>query len=153
MRLMKKTPAVVAWLATQLGDYPFSQTGGLTTSLNPGFALENQTRPTYPALGSSGSGIVVHELAHQWFGDSVAVESWRDIWLNEGSATFMEVRYDETHGGQDAQAWLESVVELLRRRRPVLAPGRLRPGSAQHLRLAGLPARGDDDAGAAPPGG
>ena len=74
MRLMKKTPAVVAGLEKDLGDYPFSVVGGITTGLNPGFALENQTRPTYPAVGGSATSLIVHELAHQWFGDDIAVE-------------------------------------------------------------------------------
>ena len=110
MDLMRRTPALVAWLQGVLGPYPFSTVGGVTTSLNAGFALENQTRPTYPYLGGGAGAVatVVHELAHQWLGDSVAVSAWRDIWLNEGAATYAEWLYDETHGGQTVAHRLRS---------------------------------------------
>jgi aminopeptidase N len=106
MRMLRRSPEFVRWLQSQLGPYPFSITGGVVTGLNPGFSLENQTRPTYPGLGRGSTSLMVHELAHQWLGDSVAVRNWRDIWLNEGAATFMQVRYAETHGRQSGHAWL-----------------------------------------------
>ena len=111
MRWLRRSPGITAWLESELGDYPFESTGGLVTSLNPGFALENQTRPTYPFVGGGARWLLVHELAHQWFGDSVAVEGWRDVWLNEGFATYLEVRYAETHGGPSGNAWLRRAYE------------------------------------------
>jgi len=103
-RLLRKSPGIVHWLETQFGPYPFESTGGVVTSLFTGFALENQSRPTYPFLGvgHEAHSVVVHELAHQWFGDQVSVRRWRDIWLNEGFATWAEWRFDETHGGPTA---------------------------------------------------
>ena len=107
MDLLRRSPSIVRWLQGQLRTaYPFGSTGGLVTSLDPGFALENQTRPTYPAGMADAVTTEVHELAHQWFGDSVSVAGWSDTWLNEGAATFMEVRWAETHGGPPARAWL-----------------------------------------------
>ena len=66
------------------------------------FALETQTRPVYSkdffTDSVSGDSVVVHEIAHQWFGDSVALAAWQHIWLNEGFATYAEWLWSEDQG-------------------------------------------------------
>jgi aminopeptidase N len=105
---LDRAPEILTFLSGQFGRYPFRDAGGIVDS-EPGigYALENQTRPIYARefFGQPGSGdsVVVHELAHQWFGDSVSVATWRDIWLNEGFAQYAEWLWSEHEGTGTAQ--------------------------------------------------
>ena len=99
---------VLDFLAGMFGDYPFSSSGGIVDQLlELGFALENQTRPIYSqgffTDSESAISVIVHELAHQWYGDSLALKRWKDIWLNEGFATYAEWLWSEDQGADTAQ--------------------------------------------------
>jgi aminopeptidase N len=104
---IERTSEVIDWASTLFGPYPFEARGGVAGPVGGiGFALENQTRPVYgPGFWRRGSNlyVVVHELAHQWFGDSVSVAAWRNIWLNEGFATYAEWLWSEAIGEGTAQ--------------------------------------------------
>ncbi|MFG3659221.1 M1 family metallopeptidase [Streptomyces sp. NPDC047706] len=100
--VLARLPEVLAWAQERFGPYPFTSTGAIVD--RPGdvaYALETQTRPVFP--GAPDVPLLVHELAHQWYGDSVTPKSWRDMWLNEGFATYAEWLWAEDHGGDTAQ--------------------------------------------------
>ncbi|MFJ9037663.1 M1 family metallopeptidase [Streptomyces sp. NPDC102406] len=100
---LARTPDQIAWLEGKVGRYPFENYGLLIAEASTGFELETQTlslferevftRPEYPKWYVES--IMVHELAHQWFGDSVSPRTWSDLWLNEGHATWYEALYTE----------------------------------------------------------
>ncbi|MGQ0773531.1 MAG: M1 family metallopeptidase [Pseudonocardiales bacterium] len=114
---VERTPEIVELLVTIFGDYPFAQLGAVVPDApDMYFALENQTRPVYGPIffeGTDDFSVVVHELAHQWFGNSVAVQRWRDIWLNEGFATYAEWLYLERTGGPSAQQLAAAEYEAI----------------------------------------
>ncbi|MEU8506809.1 M1 family metallopeptidase [Streptomyces brevispora] len=105
-----RIPEVVEWEAAHFGPYPFSATGAIVERKgDAGYALETQNRPFFH--GAPSVALLVHEMAHQWFGDSVTPASWQDMWLNEGLATYGEWLWEEEKADTPAQESFDEAYE------------------------------------------
>ncbi|WP_041831897.1 M1 family metallopeptidase [Actinoplanes sp. N902-109] len=112
---MALTGEIADFLATQFGPYPFDAYGGVVIDdSRVAYALEVQSRPVYGNVffqETTNPTVVAHELAHQWYGDSVALERWRDIWLNEGFATYAEWLWLEHRGERSTQQSFDAAYQ------------------------------------------
>lgn len=95
-----KQGEMIAYFETVFGPYPFDAYGVLVHDQDLYFALETATMVVF-GKSFTDEYVVSHELAHMWFGDSVGLTAWQDIWLNEGFASYASVLWDEHEYGRD----------------------------------------------------
>jgi aminopeptidase N len=118
----------IEFLASRIGPYPYEKlasvegaavgSGGMEVA--SAIFFDERTVTGRPALG-----LVSHEVAHQWFGDSVTEKDWDDVWLSEGFATYFAALATEHYEGHD-----QFVASLKRSRERVLAVEGRMPGVA-----------------------
>ncbi|MCX4819808.1 M1 family metallopeptidase [Streptomyces sp. NBC_01142] len=108
---LKRTPGHLEWMEQKVGPYPFETYGVLIADAETGYELETQTlslferglfaNDAYPEWYIDS--VMVHELAHHWFGNSVTHRTWSDLWLNEGHASWYEAVYAEEKAQQSLE--------------------------------------------------
>ncbi len=125
-RATESTAEMVEFFSEKWGPYPFDAYGVLVVDVPLGVALETQTLSLFGPDTVGNEIILAHELAHQWFGDAVSLARWRDIWLNEGFATYAEWMWAEHADGIPIARSAEQIYEAQSpggQSRPILDPG------------------------------
>ncbi len=127
------------WMVEQVGEYPFDSYGSLALDTSLGFALETQTLSLFETSffgydEATFAPIMVHELAHQWFGNSVAPANWSDIWQNEGHATWYELTYQMAPDSPELERLMQQVYTYGDLYRAYFGPvGTPRSGAAEDV--------------------
>ena len=127
---LEVTPEAMAWLEDLLGPYPFDTFGTLVVDSESG--METQTMVTLGGTAYTLSPeVIVHELAHQWYGDQVTPTDWRDVWMNEGMAMYLQGMWEAEQRGRlgRARTWTRWAAD------ETTAPGPGRPAGGVLPRL------------------
>jgi aminopeptidase N len=106
----RRAPEMVDHFTWAIGQYPFEKLANVQSATRFG-GMENASAIFYSETGvanSSDEGVVAHEIAHQWFGDSVTEAEWSHLWLSEGFATYFGAQYfEKSVGVEDFRRRLE----------------------------------------------
>lgn len=107
-QVLSKLTESVEFYSSLYGPYPFNAVGAIVDSAKVvGYSLETQTKPNFPYVPNEAT--LVHEISHMWFGDSVTLTQWPDMWLHEGFATWSEWIWSEHQGNKTAAQWFKQL--------------------------------------------
>ncbi|GAA4900196.1 M1 family metallopeptidase [Stackebrandtia albiflava] len=115
--ILDAMPEMIEWLTERYGPYPFDSAGVVLVGGES--AMETQEMITFsgdmvnwPGVDDGYiAGVVVHELAHQWFGNAVTPQDWSHLWLNEGAATYVEQMWNVDQGHTTEAEVIEGWIE------------------------------------------
>ncbi|GAB5534421.1 MAG: M1 family metallopeptidase [Rubricoccaceae bacterium] len=106
---------VLAFYADLIGPYVNDRLANIVSNGTPGGGMEAASTPAYSDRSVSGNRerrwqhVIIHEIAHQWFGNAVTQTHWNDVWLSEGFATYYTLLFREhLYGHDDFIAGLEN---------------------------------------------
>lgn len=106
------TGEAIDWMSDLFGPYPFENFGFVTAEA-PGASLETQTMVIL-STRMIGQVTIIHEIAHMWFGNWVSLDSWQEMWRNEGFATYISLMWEhrnDPEGLELEMAAIETAVE------------------------------------------
>ena len=121
----REAPEILAVYARRFGEFPFLD-DKIAVVDAPMSGMEHQTLVAYGEdFLADDSGIdetLVHELAHEWWGNKISVRDWDDFWIQEGFATYAEVLYvEETQSAAAARDYLERLRQDISNLEPLVA--------------------------------
>jgi aminopeptidase N len=130
--VLGKLPAIVRFYSSIYGPYPFDAVGAVVDDAeNVGYSLETQTKPMFDQPPDEAT--LAHELSHMWYGDSVTLRRWPDIWLHEGFATWSEWIWSEHQGRRSAHQIFRDLYNTPATDTDFWTPPPARPGSPANL--------------------
>jgi aminopeptidase N len=101
---------MIDWMSDLFGPYPFEEFGYVEVS-DIGASLETQTMVIMSESALLDEGVLCHEMSHMWFGDWVSLNSWSEIWRNEGFATYVSLMWQYRNDEQGLDIYMEQLQE------------------------------------------